>query len=72
MCHLWPLVKRLAEKDVKTAKAMVERIAPVVDKFHFKNHVGEYCRANYDPAKVHADGSFKKTEGHATAGLESR
>ena len=39
-----------------------KRIKLVVDRFHFKNHVGEFCRKWVDPAKCPELGPRTQTE----------
>ena len=42
--------KGINAEGMKVSTALATKYRIFVDKTHFKNHVGEYCRANCDPA----------------------
>lgn len=52
-CHLAAFLRNHVDHDIvrTTAMDILERTPISVDKMHFKNHVGDFCRKNMDPNK---------------------
>ena len=52
-CHLAAFLRNHVDHDIRRTTAMdiLEQTPISVDKMHFKNHVGDFCRKNMDPNK---------------------
>lgn len=48
MCNLVRSLEKVKDKDIKLEE-LTEKVIKVVDKFHFKAHVGEFCRKHVNP-----------------------
>ena len=52
MCHLLRFIQKRAHLHPKL-KEFIEKVTPVVDKFHFrKNHKGKFCSKYTNPYKI--------------------
>ena len=61
MCHLHPCAVNLMKTNTsKVLKFYTEELAHAVDFFHFKGHVDDRCRKDYNPHTVQAELKFEK------------
>ncbi|XP_066922845.1 uncharacterized protein [Clytia hemisphaerica] len=51
-CHLKPFATNKIRKDLTPLSKRIAGMDFAVDRFHFKNHIGEWCLENCDPDMV--------------------